>query len=203
MKNLLTPKNISLLAGVAVICTIGVIAYRTTAQTPGNAAKPGSAGQGMRQQMRRSRPKPAENVSDKELKTFFAVNQEMRSMQMGAQKKMQKAITDQGLSPQRYNTIARSQMDTSMESDASEKELKKAEKASKKMRTIQRDINAKSTEIIKEEGMKPTRYQQIGMALRQDKQLQKRYEQMRQEQTKGSMKRQMPPTKKSAPVPSQ
>lgn len=191
MKELLKPKNISLLIAVAGVCAIAVIAIRSKAQPSSNTGvQPPKSMQGMQ---RRQGPKPAENVKKKELKKFISINQEMRKMQMESQKDMQKAITDQGLTTKRYSKIARAQRDTSIDVDPSKKEMQKMQQASNEMQKIQMDMNEKSKKIIQDEGLTPTRYQQIGMALRQDQQLQQRYKKMMQQQTQAPMPQQRGP----------
>ncbi|MBD3314206.1 MAG: DUF4168 domain-containing protein [Chitinivibrionales bacterium] len=157
---------------------VGMIGICVTTLSPKYAAAQPPASAGMQNKM----PAAAEDVSKKELKQFLAANEQLREMQMQNQRKVVKAIEDEGLSPERYGTIARSRRDTSAQSDVSEEEMRKAKNASDKIGTIQRGMRTQGTEIIEEEGLTPMRYQQIGMALQQKPDLQEQFKQLMQEE---------------------
>ncbi len=148
-------------------------------------SSPAGSTQSIQQQMGAAQlPEEAKDVSDQELENFLTVNQKMQSVQIETQKKMHTVISEEGLSPKRYDEIARSQMDKSKNADASEEELQKAQKASNRMQTLQQQMHTKGAEVIQEEGLTPVRYQQIGMAIQQKPELQKRYQQLVAEEQK-------------------
>ncbi len=140
---------------------------------------PAGSSESIRQQMGASQmPQPAKNVSNQELKSFLAVNEKMQSVQIETQKKMESVIKEVGLSPKRYDEIAQSQMSGNSNADHSDEELKKAQNASNQMLSLQQQMHTKGEKVIKEEGLTPMRYQQIGMAIQQKPEIQQRYKEL-------------------------
>lgn len=114
------------------------------------------------------------DVSDAELEKFASAAQTVQVENQKAQQKMQKVLQDNGLSVQKFQQISRAQQNPNSESNASDKEMKSFNKASKKIQTIQQKTNKKMEKIIKDEGLTLQRYRKIGMAMRSDQELQQR-----------------------------
>ncbi|MCF8338914.1 MAG: DUF4168 domain-containing protein [Bacteroidales bacterium] len=113
-------------------------------------------------------------VSDQELQKFVTASGEIQKLQKQSRSKMQQAIKDNGLTMQRYSEIQKKQS-SGKEVDMNDKEKKAFEATKKSVRQEQMKIQKKAGEILKKHGIKRQRYMKISRAIRQDKELQKRY----------------------------
>lgn len=128
-------------------------------------------------------PAPATEVSDDELEKVLAVNKQMKAVQEDIIKKMDQIVEKQGLTPERYEAIVRSQMEKK-KSDATEEEMQKAQAASTQIQGLQRQLHTQGAKAIKDAGLTPQQYQQIGMAIQQNANLQKRYKKLTEAESK-------------------
>lgn len=139
-------------------------------------------------------------VSDEELEKFVNVSQEIRKVRMKTQPKLQKAIKDEGLTMQRYQTIQQkeqggqqqrqgSKMQSSNPDTAeiSEAEKEKFKAAQEEVQKIQKNSRSQMMKVIEKNDLSRSRFQEIAKALRSDRELQQRMQKMqkqKQEQKK-------------------
>ena len=129
-------------------------------------------------QMKSQRKKVDIEVSDQELQKFVTASGEIQKLQKDARGRMMQSMKDNGLSMKRYSEIQKKKS-SGKKVDMSDKE-KKAFKATKNsIRQEQMKIQKKAGEILKKHGIKRQRYMKISRAIRQDKELQKRYQEMK------------------------
>ena len=115
-----------------------------------------------------------QDISDKELSQFADAFQQVRFINQSSQQDMIKALKDENISVERFNTINQAEQNPNKESDATDDELKKYKSAMKSVENIQvksqKDLQAK----IKESGLSIERYQQIATKIQSDQNLQQR-----------------------------
>lgn len=123
-------------------------------------------------------------VSDKELQKFSSAIDKAQAIQQNAQGKMLQAIKAEGLTIDEYKQIVQSTQQTQQgqqsQADFSQKKLEKARSASQEVGKIQSQTQQQVMQAIQNQGMEPDRFQQILMAIRSDKDLQARYQDMTQ-----------------------
>ena len=133
--------------------------------------------QRLQQQMQQQQP-PSIEVSDEELETFSNALQSIQTIYEDAQPNMVEAIKDEGMEPNRFNQIARSQQNPQSDLDVSDPEMQQFNSALSEIREIQSEVIEQQKAAVKEEGMAPERFQEILTAVRQDQQLQQRLQSM-------------------------
>ncbi len=133
--------------------------------------------QRLQQQMQQQQA-PSVEVSDEELATFSNALQTIQSIYEDAQPNMVEAIKEEGMEPNRFSQIARSQQNPQSDLDVTDQEMQKFNSALSEIREIQSGIIEKQKAAVKEEGMSPERFQEILTAVRQDQQLQQRLQSM-------------------------
>ncbi|MCF8230901.1 MAG: DUF4168 domain-containing protein [Bacteroidales bacterium] len=116
-------------------------------------------------------------VSDQELQKFVTASGEIQKLQKESRSKMQQTIKDNGLSMQRYSEIQKKKS-SGKKVDMSKKEQKAFDATKKSIRKEQMKIQQKAGKILKKHGIDRQRYMKISRAIRQDKELQKRYQEM-------------------------
>jgi len=123
-------------------------------------------------------------VSDKELEKFSNAMDKAQTIQQNAQGKMVQAIQDEGLTVNEYKQIVQSTQQTQQgqqsQANFSQDKLEKARSASQEVGKIQSQTQQQVVKAIQKQGMEPDRFQQILMAIRGDKDLQERYQDMTQ-----------------------
>ncbi len=131
-------------------------------------------------QMQQQRQQTDIQVSDQELHTFADAIHKAQTIQQSAQSQMVKAIKDEGLTLDEYKQIVQSthqsQQGQNSQPDISKKKMEEARSASQAVGKIQSQTQQKVVKAIQGEGMQPKRFQQILTALRNDKDLQARYQ---------------------------
>ncbi len=133
------------------------------------------------------------DVSDKELKKFAKVAQKVQGVQQGAQQEMIDSVKSTGLTLDEYNKIASQQRgqgrpgggSSSDTMDVSDKKKAQFEEANQKISDMQSGVRDQVNKTIEDAGMDPERFQKIGRALRSDKELQQRFQKIRQQQGGG------------------
>lgn len=133
--------------------------------------------QQMQQQMQQQQP-PSIEVSDEELETFSSALQTIQTIHEDAQPDITEAIKEEGMEPDRFSQIARSQQNPQSNLEVSDQEMQQFNSAMSQVREIQSDIIEKQKTAVQEEGMSPERFQEILTAVRQDQQLQQRLQSM-------------------------
>jgi len=113
------------------------------------------------------------NVSDKEADEFADAAVKAQEVQLKAQKKMIGAIKDQGLDLKTYQKIAtQSAQGGKATNNVSKKDMQKYQKATYKIKKIQKNTQKKVTDAVKGTGMDMQRFQEISHAAQRDTTLQ-------------------------------
>lgn len=118
------------------------------------------------------------DVSKKEMKRFVDASVELQTVQQDAQKRMMKAIQDNGMDVQRFSEIEQATR-SGKEVDMSAKEEKAYEKTSATVQQEQMKIQQEALNIIKEHDFDRQRFMQISQALRSDKELVEQYKEIK------------------------
>lgn len=117
-------------------------------------------------------------VSDAELEKFATAFKQVRVISMEAQQEMAGVVTNEGMEIQRFNEIHQATLDPEAEVTATDEEKKKHEKIISNLETIQAGVQVKLEKAVQEQGIAPTRYEQIAMVLQNDPELQERLKQI-------------------------
>jgi hypothetical protein len=121
------------------------------------------------------------NITDAEFNQFIAVMNEARLINMQAQSEMLKSLEEIGLDTQRYNKIFKEQQDPDLPVDATDEELKKFEQATEAFEDINVSNQSKIEAVLEKNDLTPERFQEIEMAIRTDPEVQKRFQELIQE----------------------
>jgi hypothetical protein len=113
-------------------------------------------------------------VTDAEIKSFAAVFTEIQVINQEAQQTMVDAITEEGMEIQRFTEIHQSLQMPDQQIDLSDDELQKFENANGEIEKIQAQSQQKMEKVIVDEGLTLNRYQEIGAALQNDPELQRK-----------------------------
>lgn len=165
-------KNVKKIFLLALIWSLGVAgalhtqAQESTAKTGQQPASP--AGVPVK-----------EDFSDASLKRFIEINRKLQPQQKNAETQMVRAITQEGLTPDRFTQIlsARQRSDSTA-AGASAAEMTKFNNAAKKIMDIQNQVIPAMEKVIAQEGMSPAEFQQIALAYNQSQKVQQRINEM-------------------------
>tara|TARA_R100001369_G_scaffold92217_1_gene136226 strand:- start:66 stop:545 length:480 start_codon:yes stop_codon:yes gene_type:complete len=124
-------------------------------------------------------------VTDAELGKFAKAFQVVQMENQKAQEKMAKVITDNGMEVERFSTIQQAATNPNQDVDATDAEMKKHEAIMAEIKKIQPAIEAKMEKAVADSGISVERYQAIGTALQQDKNLQQRFQKIMMANTTG------------------
>ncbi len=179
---------------VKVLSITSILAFSTMiagAQVPEENSKEDQ--EEKRAPLKMNRSSENTDVSEEELEKFVKVSQEIRKVRMKSQPKLQKAIKDEGLTMKRYQTIKqkeqggqqrqseRMQSSNPDTSEVSEAEKEKFKTAQKEVEKIQKKSRSQMMQVIKENDLSRSRFQEIAQALRSDRELQKRMKKMQKQ----------------------
>jgi hypothetical protein len=120
-------------------------------------------------------------VSDSELQTFAQIMQKVQQEQKKSQGKMLEAIKNNGMEVKRYQEIARAK-NQGQNVEMTDQEQKAYQAIQQVMKKEQQKMNQKMQSILKQHKMGRRRYIQISRALQQDKELQKRLQNLQSNQ---------------------
>ena len=120
-------------------------------------------------------------VSDEELKTFIKVSGELQGMQMEMRQKMGQIVKDNGMDMQRFQEIARGKQQN-QDVETTEEEEKAYSKIQQEMQQENKKLEKKMQKALDDNSMERQRFMQISKALRQDKELQNRFQKIQQQQ---------------------
>ena len=120
-------------------------------------------------------------VSDEELKTFIKVSGELQGMQMEMRQKMGQIVKDNGMEMQRFQEIARGKQQ-GQEVETTEEEEKAYSKIQQEMQQENKKLQKKMQKALDDHSMDRKRFMNISKALRQDKELQNRFQKVQQQQ---------------------
>lgn len=115
-----------------------------------------------------------QDVTDQELKKFADAFQQVRMLNQSSQQKMMKAVTDEELTVERFNSINQAEQNPNKEVQATDEEYDKYESAMESVEAIQKEIQSQLQTKIKEAGLSLQRFQQISALLQKDQSLQQR-----------------------------
>lgn len=97
-----------------------------------------------------------------ELKSFVKASSKVETIQMGAQQSMAKAVEDEGLTIEKFNTLAQAQQSSEgLENQGSAEDQEMFNNASQKIMKIQEEVIGEIQEIIQDEGIDIQTYEQI------------------------------------------
>jgi hypothetical protein len=118
-------------------------------------------------------------VSDKELKKFAGVLQEVQKVQQSYGSDVQSAISESSLEKDRFKEIHSAAQNSSRDQaeGQTESETKAYKKVIGKIRKLQQKSNQQMVKVVKEGGFSVKRFNRIAMALRSDQELGKRLKQ--------------------------
>ena len=120
-------------------------------------------------------------VSDEELETFIKVSGELQGMNMEMRQKMGQIVKDNGMEMQRFQEIARGKQQ-GQDVETTKEEEKAYTAIQKEMQQESKKMNTKMQEILDNYSMDRKRFMNISKALRQDKELQNRFQKVQQQQ---------------------
>lgn len=106
-------------------------------------------------------PELKEDFKKNELKSFILASSKVENIQMGAQQSMAEAVKSEGLTIEKFNTLAQAQEGGEAPENASAEDQEMFNKASEKIMEIQEEIIGQIQETIQEEGIDIQTYEQI------------------------------------------
>ncbi|MGM0496808.1 MAG: DUF4168 domain-containing protein [Bacteroidota bacterium] len=120
-------------------------------------------------------------VSDEELKTFIEVSGELQNMQMEMRQKMGQIVKDNGMEMKRYQEIARGEQQ-GQDVETSEEEEKAYSAIQNEMEQENKKLEKNMEKVLDDYDMERQRFMDISKALRQDEELQNRFQELQQQQ---------------------
>lgn len=116
----------------------------------------------------------AQDISDTQLAQFADAYINVQMQNQEAQQEMIAIIEKEGLDVERFSAIQEASMNPNQESDASADEMKKHEKALKKLDELQPKLEQKAIAGIEASGITMEEYQSIAAAIQQNQDLQQK-----------------------------
>ncbi len=118
-------------------------------------------------------------VTDEELERFIKASREASDLQIAAQQQILNIVEGEGIDPERYKAVmqARERGRTFEDLDVSSDEQEKIERAAGKLEELGSEVYARMVEIAEKQGLEMGRFQELNMAIQQDRELQQRLEQ--------------------------
>jgi hypothetical protein len=120
------------------------------------------------------------DVSESDLERFAVAIQQIQAIEQQAQAQMIEAIESQGLTLDRFNEIAQSQQDPSMQGqvDVSGEEAEIFEQAVERITGIRQEADLEMETAVEQEGLNVEEFNLIAQAVQQDPSLQQRVMEM-------------------------
>jgi len=112
-------------------------------------------------------PQVKEDFKEKELDCFLNANQKISAIQMEAQGEMAKIIEKEGLSVEKFNTMAQAQQTPDSTAKPDPKDVASFQKAAEQISGMQQGLEGKMTKVVEEEGLNVETYMQIAQAYQQ------------------------------------
>lgn len=150
--------------GALILTTFMVLAFSTL-----------SFSQQLQQQ---ATPELREDFTKTELESFLKANEKVLNIQAESQKKMVKAIKEEGLSVDRFNQIIAAQQDPQKENDASSKEMASFNNAAEEIMTEKKETETEIVKSIEQEGIDIKTYQEIMYAYQKSPKVKKKISSM-------------------------
>lgn len=133
------------------------------------------------QQMQQAQP---DSITDKELKKFVAVTQEVQKIQRESQKKVQSMLADKEMDMKRFQEIMMSKRNPKDSANVTSQEQKTIKELQPKLMKMQQDSRKRMMGAMQENGLNPKRFQAIMRALRSNPEVMKRFQKIARDSTK-------------------
>ncbi|MFP4219749.1 MAG: DUF4168 domain-containing protein [Phormidium sp.] len=135
---------------------------------------------GMQQQDPGMQQAPQADVSEDDLQRFAVAIQQIQEIEQQAQAQMIEVIESQGLTIERFNEIAQSQQDPSMQEqvDVSGEEAEIFDQAVERISGIRQEAEMEMETAVQQEGLDVEEFNLISQAVQQDPSLQQRVMEM-------------------------
>ncbi|ERN41525.1 hypothetical protein KR51_00018860 [Rubidibacter lacunae KORDI 51-2] len=116
------------------------------------------------------------DISDEELQQFANALEQVFQIRSASRDRAVATVRATGMEPERYDEILRAQResDGAENAGATEAELEQFEDASKDLLAIVRETQDEMQEAVEQEGLDIERYEEIGLAVQNDSELQER-----------------------------
>lgn len=132
------------------------------------------------QQMPQTPPGANIEVSDAELKKFYDVAMKIQVLSEKTRGEMITALESEGLDVERFNEMQQGMENPEQDLDVSDEDMLKYESSIAKLQDIQKDAEEKMKLEMTTNGIEESRYQEIGMALQSNPELQKKFQELQQ-----------------------
>lgn len=131
-------------------------------------------------QLKRKQQTKDINVSDSELEKFAKVQSKVKKMRQNTRQKMMSAVEEEGLNMREFSKIRKAQMsrDSVKQAQITDEQKEKYKKARKNMQRVQQQSQKKMKKEIQKSDMEMRRFKEIGRAVKQDEELQKKLKNM-------------------------
>lgn len=133
-------------------------------------------------QMQMQQQAPQTDVSEKELKKFVSIAQDIQEAQNGVEEEMIAILKKNNLNVEKFQMIQQAQQmpgeDGELPDGVSQEDMQNFTAAMSEIQQKQQENQEKMMEVISEGGMEMQRFQEIQMALQQDQELQQRFRTM-------------------------
>jgi len=129
----------------------------------------------MKQQMQSSK---ADSITDKELKKFAAVTNEMQKVRQQQQKQVQSILSEEDMGMRRFQQIMMSKRNPKMADSVqvTAEEQKTMKKIQPKLQKMQQQSRKQMMSAMQENGLNPQRFQAIMRAVQSDKAVMQRFQ---------------------------
>lgn len=119
-------------------------------------------------------------VTDEELKAFIEVVNTVQGINQASQAEMVSAVEENGMTVERFSSIAQSQQNPESNLEVGSEEMKLYEETLALVEKIQIEARSEMEAAINESPLTMERYQEIAMAAQSDMELQKRLQALMQ-----------------------
>ncbi len=131
--------------------------------------------QGGQQQMQQPPPAEPDSVSDTELQKFANVTDSAQTIQQNIRSEVQTMVEDQGMEFTRFQEIMQSRQNPQAGSpETTQEEQETIKKIEPQLMQLNKKAQQQFVQIIQDEGLSPTRFNQIMRGVQAHQELQKR-----------------------------
>ena len=134
------------------------------------------------QQLPPQQQQPSEPVSDAEVKQFASAFGEIQQINAKTQQKMVSTVENEGVEVERFNEIAQSQQDPSVDADASEEEMEIFNTVIQELQVVQNAAQQEMQQAVIDKGLTVERYQELMSQVQTDTNLQQRLQELMEEE---------------------
>jgi len=127
------------------------------------------------------------SVSEGELESFASALQEVQTLRQEMAQETQQMVSDSELSQERFQKIYRSkQGGAELENAPTDAENEQFDQVMSDIRELQQASNEEMVQVVEDEGLSVSRFNQIAQAVQQDPELQQQFQQMQSQGSGGS-----------------